>query len=290
MMTMITPAKASELLTRNVRNRRPSEVQVCAIASDMSTGRWKPTPAPIIVKSTGELIDGQHRLMAIVRSGVSCLCNVEVWDDEIFDVIDKNKSRTTIDRVHTSAMTVRPPGIAAMISSTAGLIASSVILGRARLIEGPRASHGTASVVNAILTRRLHEGLAIEITNNDEWSGVVASVANASKGPALRAMRCAEVCTLVLIHDDRERRAELTRAICTGAGASSAMLRARDWLVRGIKVKQSGEKFARLFSAVTSDRFVDRPSERLHAEANDAIARSKVGVVAIGLAEINKRR
>lgn len=67
----ITPKIAAEYLTRNTsnRNRRPTRIQ--QYARDMGSGNWPVTGESIKFSETGDLLDGQHRLVACVLSGVS---------------------------------------------------------------------------------------------------------------------------------------------------------------------------------------------------------------------------
>lgn len=73
--TLVTPRMAEALLKRNGGNRPviwtgPTR-SVAAYAAAMSRGEWVLNGEPIIISSTGELNDGQHRLHAIIQSGVS---------------------------------------------------------------------------------------------------------------------------------------------------------------------------------------------------------------------------
>lgn len=67
----ITPRRAAELLTLNQHNRNIRRSVVDRYVQDMVAGRWEFNGAPIIVSDTGVLIDGQHRLTALVESGVA---------------------------------------------------------------------------------------------------------------------------------------------------------------------------------------------------------------------------
>ena len=66
----ITPELASEMLQRNTNNRDIRTNHVNRIADEMRAGRWSLTHQGIAFNCDGTLIDGQHRLMAIVKSGV----------------------------------------------------------------------------------------------------------------------------------------------------------------------------------------------------------------------------
>ena len=68
----ITPTMAKALLENNLvpeRQRRPSESTVNSYARAMRSGQWLLTHQGIAIDDAGELIDGMHRLMAIVQSG-----------------------------------------------------------------------------------------------------------------------------------------------------------------------------------------------------------------------------
>lgn len=66
-----SPEQAAEWLTRNPRNRTVSQATVNQYADDMLEGRWAFTGQPIIFNSAGNLDDGQHRLSAQVKAGVT---------------------------------------------------------------------------------------------------------------------------------------------------------------------------------------------------------------------------
>lgn len=63
----VTPDMATRWLRANFRNRAVSDDTVLAYARDMLAGRWQPTHQGIAFNDRDQLIDGQHRLMAVVR-------------------------------------------------------------------------------------------------------------------------------------------------------------------------------------------------------------------------------
>lgn len=65
----ITPAMASEMLNKNNGNRNISQAKVQYYARIMREGSWKLTHQGIAISTTGNIIDGQHRLVAIVQYG-----------------------------------------------------------------------------------------------------------------------------------------------------------------------------------------------------------------------------
>lgn len=65
----VTPELARLWLTRNHKNRKIREHLVNALARDMVTDHWAYTGEAIKFDRTGKLLDGQHRLKAILKSG-----------------------------------------------------------------------------------------------------------------------------------------------------------------------------------------------------------------------------
>lgn len=96
---LITPAKAVELLQSNVKNRRPKNPVVLKYARDMASGKWKNDTFEMIkISKSGIVLDGQHRLMAVVKSNTPIYFHVvEGLDDSIFDVLDTGSVRNASD-------------------------------------------------------------------------------------------------------------------------------------------------------------------------------------------------
>jgi len=94
----ITPRRAAELLTLNRKNRTCKPAVVQRYAKDMTEGRWGFNGAPILISDTGILLDGQHRLQAIVDSGVT-LALVMIYDlpEATRDTVDTGSVRRAAD-------------------------------------------------------------------------------------------------------------------------------------------------------------------------------------------------
>lgn len=94
----ITPRRATQLLTLNVRNRPIRRAAVDRYLDDMVHGRWQFNGAPIIVSEEGALIDGQHRLTALVESGRTLPFAV-IYDapDTLRRTVDQGSARTPGD-------------------------------------------------------------------------------------------------------------------------------------------------------------------------------------------------
>lgn len=93
----VTPEMATLWLERNKNNRNVLHERVKEYAQDMLTGKWRLTHQGIAFDETGELLDGQHRLMAVEMAGVPVQMNVttgvEHKDGEVLE-IDTGRVRT----------------------------------------------------------------------------------------------------------------------------------------------------------------------------------------------------
>lgn len=95
----ITPAIAKSLLeNHNEGNRNLREQKVIFYAAQMLRGEWSLNGESIIIDNTGRVIDGQHRLAAIVKSGVTLqVVVVRGVSPDGFTTIDTGLNRTTAD-------------------------------------------------------------------------------------------------------------------------------------------------------------------------------------------------
>lgn len=66
----IGPDRARELLEKNRKNRTVRPQRVEQIARDITNGEWRLTGDSIKLNGDGTLLDGQHRLLAIIKAGV----------------------------------------------------------------------------------------------------------------------------------------------------------------------------------------------------------------------------
>lgn len=68
----VGPDLAAQWLERNVCNRPLRSATVAAYARQMTRGEWLPIPQGLAFDTAGNLLNGQHRLHAIVQSGATC--------------------------------------------------------------------------------------------------------------------------------------------------------------------------------------------------------------------------
>ena len=83
MYRLVTPELALLYLSKNDGNCPIDERRVRDFEEDMRAGRWREKGGvPIIITPTGELLNGQHRLTALVRAGLSMTMRVCVREDK----------------------------------------------------------------------------------------------------------------------------------------------------------------------------------------------------------------
>jgi len=70
-MVLVTPELAENYLKFNLKNRKVSNSQVYFLSNEMKSGRFIENGESIVFDKNGELKDGQHRLRAIVKTGLS---------------------------------------------------------------------------------------------------------------------------------------------------------------------------------------------------------------------------
>lgn len=98
---LIGPDQAEAYLSKMPRNRQLRTAWVNQLAQIMRDGKYQDAGDTIRFAITGELLDGQHRLRAIIQSGVSLWFWV-VYDlpVESQDVMDRGQKRTVADVMH----------------------------------------------------------------------------------------------------------------------------------------------------------------------------------------------
>lgn len=100
----ITPEMAKQMLGRNENNRPINWKRVDVYANDMKRGEWKLNGESIIMNGT-RLLNGQKRLWACVKSGVSfTTVVVEGVDNDAFDTMDQNEVRGKDQILHIAGV------------------------------------------------------------------------------------------------------------------------------------------------------------------------------------------
>ena len=102
----ITPQMAEKMLGKNVKNRIVRASAVSAYARDMARGEWRLTGEAIKFDSDGNLIDGQHRLLAVITANVSVdMLVITGLPPESQQYLDSGRKRTHSDQLRLSGET-----------------------------------------------------------------------------------------------------------------------------------------------------------------------------------------
>lgn len=95
---LMTPDLAAKLLKANTGNRRMRRSTVEHLVRQIKAGRWITTGDAITVAASGRLLNGQHRLAAIVEAGVAVtVLLASGLDEEAYLVSDLGARRTVSD-------------------------------------------------------------------------------------------------------------------------------------------------------------------------------------------------
>lgn len=111
----VTPELAEFWLTQNQSNRNIRRDIWKAYARDMAAGAWKLTAEPVKISPAGKLLDGQHRLHAIVNSGATVQMFV-AYDvpEDAQAAMDSGSKRTASD-----ALALRGDSQTSLVAATA---------------------------------------------------------------------------------------------------------------------------------------------------------------------------
>lgn len=94
----VSPSIAAKWLERNTENRPLSRVWIADLAGAMERGEWMENGESIKFSAEGRLLDGQHRLHAVIKSGKTIHCRVEYGlPTETFITLDRGKKRNLGD-------------------------------------------------------------------------------------------------------------------------------------------------------------------------------------------------
>ena len=103
----VTPAWAQDLLDHQGPNRTLNETRASRYYKDMASENWKETPQGIAISESGELLDGQHRLKAIVRLGRPVrMFVVRNVPEEAKQTLDRGQMRTQVQALQIGGLTI----------------------------------------------------------------------------------------------------------------------------------------------------------------------------------------
>ena len=95
---MVTPEMAKGYLLKNTDNRNKRGWWVSGLANMIKRGEWIPTHQGVAFSKSGKLLDGQHRLEAIIEANISVqMLVVTNVRDDAYKVLDNGIKRTMAD-------------------------------------------------------------------------------------------------------------------------------------------------------------------------------------------------
>ena len=94
-VTKINPVSAQDILDMNTANRKLNQNRISFLANQMEKGKWDSNGDSIRISKNNVLMDGQHRLHAIIKSGVEIeTLLITGLEFDVFKTIDTGKSRS----------------------------------------------------------------------------------------------------------------------------------------------------------------------------------------------------
>lgn len=101
----VTPAMAMEILKGNNNNRKLYQRTVMEYSNQMTRGLWRLTGQGISIADNGDVLDGQHRLQAVIESQATIeFMFINGLDKDTFDVYDTGKLRSAGDMFHIAGV------------------------------------------------------------------------------------------------------------------------------------------------------------------------------------------
>jgi hypothetical protein len=102
----VTALKAEEFLEKNSKNRPIKPENISFIAAQLKSGNWNLGPDAIAFDWNGKMINGQHRCMACIETGISFKSNVMYGlHPDAFNTIDTGVKRSGGDALSAHDVT-----------------------------------------------------------------------------------------------------------------------------------------------------------------------------------------
>ena len=155
-MEVIDPIKAKKYLERNIANRPPNKLKIQQYADDMLKNHWTESETNICFDTNGNLLNGQHRLMACILSGVKFTSSVRRnMDSSAFKNMDTGLPRSMAMRTGIPKKEVEIYKAAIQIATgkqvvTAGDIDDAT---PAKLIDATKELHSYCGTSKGIFSR-----------------------------------------------------------------------------------------------------------------------------------------
>ena len=148
----VSPEKAAELLANRAGNRPVRQAKVRAFARDILAQRWMDNGQTLSIGTDGKLLDGQHRLLAIIEAGKTVsLRIVRGVNPAAFRTIDSGSARSFGDVLSIQGE-----------ASSSTLSAAVRFLAVYRMRDGKNIERGGQSPGASLTHQELSDALASE--------------------------------------------------------------------------------------------------------------------------------
>lgn len=190
-MEFITPDQAEMYLAKNISNRHLRPGHYKALASDMTAGRWQESHMGLAFDTDGNLIDGQHRLHAIIESDEpQWMIVVRNVPKAVQEVIDAGAARSAADALKLSnRVDSNHPAVAA-----AARIAILWSEDHHRTVR--KNTNGARKVTNSEITEWVDEQIAIDLAGQ---TSVLTTVPEAAKWRTVSSLMSLSVTSFVFL-------------------------------------------------------------------------------------------
>ena len=142
-MVLVTPEIATNYLRYNDKNRKPADETVRALSKQMTTGLFLENGESIVFDNQGKLKDGQHRLMAIIKSRQSYFIPiVRGVQPRVMATFDTGKNRSAKDVLELNGF------------KYSGVLAGAITKIDKWTVRGSRASHSRDNKKSQKLTNQ----------------------------------------------------------------------------------------------------------------------------------------
>jgi hypothetical protein len=234
-IAQLTPEDAVVLLSLNTKNRKIKEHHVTKLTSIMNRGEWRFNGQTIQIADDGRVLDGQHRLLACVRSGVTIETLIMYGADPASqETMDMGVARTTPD-----ILSLRGYKDANALAALAARILTYQSTGLASALSSPGRLITPATIVAYV------EG----------FGGKDRYISLGKKTAKLLRMNPSLVGLLMWITDRVDYEDSIyfwdKLLVGTGLGEGSPILALRDWGLDPSRTRSTDRSNARMEAAVT---------------------------------------
>lgn len=97
--TLLTPELAKKLLEGNIDNRRVKQAVLLKYYKQIIEGRWVyGTAETIKIASTNRILDGQHRMLAVIKANTPIYIDIATGlDESVYKFLDTGSTRNATD-------------------------------------------------------------------------------------------------------------------------------------------------------------------------------------------------